>query len=218
LIANTSELRIVSGQGSQPCQAGLQFGSKFVGGLMPGHLMDYLPAGELEMVTNLAEFAGMLALDKWTGNANGRQAVFQRRARQRKYRASFIDHGYCFGAGEWKFRDSPLRGIYGRNAVYEGIRGWNDFEPWLSKAEDFPESKLWAAVEAIPPEWYGRASDELEALVKELLTRCSQVRGLIYEFRKSGRVPFPRWGEAIEEREIVREKFLEWPGTGTMVQ
>ena len=31
-------------------------------------------------VRNLAEFAGMLALDKWTGNANGRQAVFDRNA------------------------------------------------------------------------------------------------------------------------------------------
>ena len=94
LIANTSELRIVSGQGSELCQPGLQYGSRFVGGLMPGQLMDYLPAGELQMVTNLAEFAGMLVLDKWTGNANGRQAVFQRRARQRKYKAVFIDHGY----------------------------------------------------------------------------------------------------------------------------
>jgi hypothetical protein len=218
LIANTSELRIVSGEGSQLCQAGLQFGSKFVGGLMPGQLMDYLPAGELQLVTNLAEFAGMLVLDKWTGNANGRQAVFQRRARQRKYKAAFIDHGYCFGAGEWAFRDSPLRGIYGRNAVYEGIRGWSDFEPWLRKAEDFAEAKLWAAAEAIPPEWYGHASDALEALIEELLARRCRVHGLIDEFRNSGRVPFPKWGHAIEEREQAQESFLEWPGTGTMVQ
>jgi hypothetical protein len=218
LIANTSELRIVSGQGSELCQPGLQYGSRFVGGLMPGQLMDYLPAGELQMVTNLAEFAGMLVLDKWTGNANGRQAVFQRRARQRKYKAAFIDHGYCFGAGEWKFRDSPLRGIYDRNTVYEGIRGWEDFEPWISRAEDFPESKLWTAAEAVPPQWYGHAGDELEALIKELLARRSKARDLIDEFRGSARMPFPNWGQSLEVREIVRERFLEWPGTGTMVQ
>jgi len=42
----------------------------------------------------------MLALDKWTGNANGRQAAFWRKGRERKYTATFIDQGYCFNAGE----------------------------------------------------------------------------------------------------------------------
>lgn len=218
LIANTSELRMVSSQGSQPCQPGLQFGSRFVGGLMPGQLMDYLPANELQRVTNLSEFAGMLALDKWAGNANGRQAVFQRRARQRRYKAAFIDHGYCFGAGEWKFRDAPLRGVYGRNAVYENIRGWKDFEPWLSRIEDFPAAKLWAAAEDIPPQWYGDAAEELEALARELLERRSRVRGLIDEFRNSGRSPFPQWGQASDGREAAAERFAAWPGTGNMVQ
>ena len=60
---------------------------------------------------NIGEFAGILALDKWTGNANGRQAVFTRKARERRYRAVFIDFGYCFFAGEWKFQDAPLRGV-----------------------------------------------------------------------------------------------------------
>ena len=43
-------------------------------------------------VRNLGEFAGILALDKWTGNANGRQAVFARKQRERRYRAVFIDY------------------------------------------------------------------------------------------------------------------------------
>jgi hypothetical protein len=218
LIANTSELRMVSGQGSQPCAAGLQFGSRFVGGLMPGQLLDYLPGGQLREVSNLGEFAGMLVLDKWAGNANGRQAVFQRRARQRKYKAVFIDHGYCFGAGEWKFRDAPLRGVYGRNTVYENVRAWPDFEPWLSRAEEFPAAKLWTAAEEIPPEWYGHAAEELEQLVTGLLERRSRVRDLIDEFRSSGRAPFPKWGQPDDDRAGVAAQFLEWPGTGSAVQ
>ena len=66
----------------------------------------------------------MLALDKWTANANGRQAVFARRQRERRYQAVFIDFGYCFHAGEWRFEDAPLRGVYYRNDVYREITGW----------------------------------------------------------------------------------------------
>src|SRR5579862_8179728 len=36
------------GGGHELCKAGLQFGSQFVGGLMPGQLMDYLPEQQLE--------------------------------------------------------------------------------------------------------------------------------------------------------------------------
>ncbi len=106
---------------AERCGAGLQFGSQFVGGLMPGQVVDYLPEQQLGEVRNLHEFAGMLALDKWTGNCNGRQAVFERRPRERKYRATFIDQGFCFNAGEWTFPDSPLRGVYARNLVYAGV-------------------------------------------------------------------------------------------------
>jgi hypothetical protein len=215
LVENTSELRIVSGNGSEACCSGLQFGSKFVGGLMPGRLVDYLPTERLRELKNVGEFAGMLALDKWSGNANGRQAVFQRKMRERNYRAVFIDHGYCFGAGDWEFRDAPLRGVYGRNAVYETVRGWDDFEPWLTRIEEFPASKLWAAAEEVPPEWYGHANDELERLVETLMQRRGRVRGLIEEFRASDRQPFPDWGRP---RRVAEMPFLEMPGTGSMVQ
>ncbi len=88
---------------------------------MPGQVVDYLPEPQMEEVRNLAEFAGMLVVDKWTGNCNGRQAVFERRPRERKYRATFIDQGYCFNAGDWTFPDSPLRGVFARNQVYARV-------------------------------------------------------------------------------------------------
>src|SRR5271168_5271942 len=44
LAANTSEMFIDFGHGMRErCRAGLQFGSQFVGGLMPGQVVDYLP-------------------------------------------------------------------------------------------------------------------------------------------------------------------------------
>ncbi len=124
LIENTPELEMDLGRTRERCCAGLQFGSRFVGGLMPGQVVDYLPEEHMAALRNISEFAGILALDKWTGNANGRQAVFTRKTRERHYRAVFIDFGYCFHAGDWKFEDSPLRGVYYRNDVYRGITGW----------------------------------------------------------------------------------------------
>jgi len=205
LIENTAELEMDFGQRRERCKAGLQFGSRFAGGLMPGQVVDYLAEEQLQDVKNLNEFAGILAIDKWTGNANGRQAVFVRRQRERRYRAVFIDFGYCFHAGEWRFEDAPLRGVYYRNDVYRGIRGWDAFEPWLSRIETIPEEAVWAAANDVPPEWYGGDLADMEALVEKLLERRSRVREAIDAFRKSDREPFPKWGDA--EKKIVAE---EW--------
>jgi hypothetical protein len=97
LATHTPDLFVDFGRGRRErCASGLHFGSAFVGGLMPGQVVDFLPEPQLDDVRNHAEFAGMLALDKWTGNCNGRQAVFERKQRERRYRAIFIDQGFCF--------------------------------------------------------------------------------------------------------------------------
>jgi hypothetical protein len=198
LVANTSDMLVDLGRGQRErCCAGLQFGSQFVGGLMPGQVMDYLPEAQLAEVRNLAEFAGMLAMDKWGGNCNGRQAVFERKARERKYRATFIDQGFCFNAGEWTFPDSPLRGVYARNSVYTGVTGWRSFEPWLTRIEQFAAETLWTIAEAVPPEWYGGDITELERLMEQMLKRRGRVRELIASFRDSEREPFPFWGRSV---------------------
>ena len=194
LVANSPEMQLDLGRGvRERCEAGLQFGSRFVGGLMPGQVMDYLPEAQLEDVRNLGEFAGMLVIDKWTGNCNGRQAVFERRARERKYRAVFIDQGFCFNAEEWSFPDAPLRGVYPRNLVYAQVTGWESFEPWLSRVEAFRAEALGAIAEQVPPGWYGGNLAEMEGLLERLLERRGRVRELIAAFRDSGREPFPKW-------------------------
>ncbi len=195
LVRNTPEMTVHLGRGEiARCAAGLQFGSAFVGGLMPGQVVDYLPESQMDEVRNLAEFAGMLCVDKWAGNCNGRQAVFERRPRERKYRAAFIDQGFCFNAGEWTFPDAALRGVFARNQVYLRVTGWDSFEPWLSRVEDFAAEKLWAIAECVPPEWYGGDTAVLERLMETMLLRRGRVRELIGSFRDSSREPFPKWG------------------------
>jgi hypothetical protein len=193
LVEHTPELSIQLAHNTIRCEAGLQFGSRYVVSPMEGQVWDYIPVEMLPRVRNLETFAGMLVLDKWTGNANGRQAAFWRKSRERLYTASFIDQGYCFNAGEWTFPDYPLRGVYARNEVYAGVRGWESFEPWLSRIEKMDEDVVWSVVNEIPPEWYGSAWEELEKLARALIERRELVRGLIEIFRISPRRPFPAW-------------------------
>jgi hypothetical protein len=211
LIRNTPDLHMELRGGAQPCQAGLHFASRWVGGLMPGQVVDYLPEEQLLEVRNLSEFAGILALDKWTCNINGRQAVFQKSRRERRYHATFIDQGYCFHAGDWKFIDASLGGVFAENTVYRGITGWDSFEPWLSRIEDLAEETVWSIAETIPPEWYGGDLNALEVLLERLLARRGRVRELIVAFRESARRPFPNWG--VEREEVLRRSL---PGQGWM--
>ena len=210
LIENTPELEIDLGRTRVRCQPGLQFGSRFAGGTMPGQVVDYLTEAELAELKNLGEFAGILALDKWTGNANGRQAVFTRRQREKRYKAVFIDFGYCFHAGEWRFEDAPLRGVYYRNDVYREITGWESFEPWLTRLESMPAETVWEAANSVPPEWYGGDQSEMEELVEKLLKRRSRIRELIEAFGNSDRRPFPKWGERGVEGEEGAWKGGRW--------
>ena len=199
LVEHTPELKMDLGRSQEACKPGLQFGSRMVGGLMPGQLIDYLPEEMLGEIRNLQEFAGMLAIDKWTCNVNGRQAVFHKKSREKRYTATFIDQGYCFHAGEWKFVDAPMRGVFARNLVYREVTGWESFEPWLSRIESMEAEKVWAIAETVPPEWYGGDLTVMERLVEQLLGRCTRVRELIDQFRVSDRAPFPKWARVGEK-------------------
>ena len=157
LIHLTPDLTIEMPRSRIPCQAGLQFGSLFPGDPRALTVHDFLPDEQLREVRNLHDFAGMLVFDKWTCNTNGRQTVFFKKGREDKdstmgvtnalgrpdapqpsdeyYQAQMIDQGFCFNAGEWNYPDAPLRGLYARNRVYEGITGMESFGPWIARVE-----------------------------------------------------------------------------------
>jgi hypothetical protein len=199
LIKHSPDLHIQLAHSAVPCQPGLQFGSRYAIDPLEGQIFDYLPVEMLGYVRNLHTFAGMLVLDKWTGNADGRQAAFWRRRRERNYTTTFIDQGYCFNAGKWTFPDYPLRGVYARNEVYEGVRDWDSFEPWLSRVETMEDDFVWNLAGEIPPNWYAGLWDELENMVRRLLERRAMVRELIEAFRVSPRRPFPAWGSQLKQ-------------------
>jgi hypothetical protein len=147
----------------------------------------------LHRIANLHDFPRVLVFDKWTGNSDGRQAVFVQRSPRRTYEALFIDQGHCFNAGEWNFPDSPLRGTYARNSVYESVTGWQSFEPTLSTVEQIEIDELWRIASEIPEEWYDHDSEAITRLIETLHARRSLIPELVTSFRNSTRNPFPNW-------------------------
>jgi len=197
LIEHSPGLRFQLAGSQIPCKSGQQLGLLYVGQNSPGLTFDYLPNEMLKSVRNLPDFARVLVLDKWTCNSDGRQSVFYRRsARSRRYTATFIDQGYCFSASEWTFLDYPLRGVYSSNCVYEGVTGWDAFEPALTRAESMDAESIWQCAADIPEEWYEGDRMSLERLVEGLSTRRKIIRKLITDFRSSCRNPFSNWAES----------------------
>jgi hypothetical protein len=209
LIRLTHDLVMETPRQRISCQAGLQFGSRYPGDPRQLALHDFLPDEQLRQVANLHDFAGMLVFDKWTCNTNGRQTLFFQKSSgegrlpadspateklELPYCTLMIDQGFCFNAGEWNFPDAPLRGLYARNRVYEGVTGMESFAPWLERLEkQMTERALDEITRQIPPAWYGDDLDAVLRLSEQLLRRRSRVPELILDAKKSNRQPFPNW-------------------------
>jgi HipA-like protein len=213
LIRLTPELSMEMPRSRVPCQPGLQFGSRYPGDPRRLTLHDFLPDEHLRQVENVHEFAGMLVFDKWTCNTNGRQTIFFRVTPEEmrrgsaspgpspgaengvsSYKTMMIDQGFCFNAGEWNYPDAPLRGLYARNRVYEGVTGMESFAPWTERVEkSVTERMLAEVVREIPPEWYEDDYDAVMRLVEQLFRRRARVPELLLDAKNTTRQPFPNW-------------------------
>jgi hypothetical protein len=194
LIRLSDELTMELPRGRIPCQAGLQFGSRYPGDPRRVTLHDFLPDEQLRQVPNLHDFAGILVFDKWTCNTDGRQTIFCLGDNEPSYSATMIDNGFCLNCGEWNFPDAPLRGLYAWHGVYAGIKSPDDFEPWLSRLErEFSLDILSEATCDIPPIWYEFDSDPLCCLLKRLDHRRSIVRELLWATCRILPRVFPNW-------------------------
>jgi hypothetical protein len=179
-------------------------------------LHDFLPDELLRDVTNVHDFAGMLVFDKWTCNTNGRQTLFFRNrddghvgkpgspspgaspspgsfGGRASYSTVMIDQGFCFNAGEWNYPDAPLRGLYARNRVYEGVTGMESFRSWIARAKKLDTRAFDEMINEVPPEWYYDDRDSLLRLVEQLQRRVDRIEDLILEAKRSNRQPFPNW-------------------------
>ena len=182
-------------------EAGWAFGSRHPGDPDVTAIYDFVPDSLLAQVQNRADFLAILAFDKWTGNADGRQAIFfraplkdwipQSKAGPKKigFVALMIDHGFIFNGPHWNFTESALQGLYPRRIVYEPVLSLEDFQPCLGRILNFPEEVLDRAMRRIPPDWIEQEEEELERLLELLLRRKSRVGELLEASRPS----FPNW-------------------------
>ena len=213
LIEHTEDLRISLGGAKIPCRSGKQLGSLYVGCESPAMTLDYLPRELLQGVRNLSDFARVLVLDKWTCNSDGRQAIFCERRREASDTTQpSLTRATASMPASGRFPDSPLRGVYANNCVYEGVMGWEAFEPALSRAEEMDAHTIWRCAADIPEEWYEGDRDGLDRLVEALHHRRGAIRKLIGEFRRSSRNPFPNWRESPADSAMplaARDRSLE---------
>jgi hypothetical protein len=186
-------------------EAGWHFGSRFPGDPARMAIYDFVPDQLLSQVHNIRDFLGALVFDKWTGNADGRQSVFFRaqigewlpdaEAHPRKmgFVALMIDHGYVFNGPHWEFVNSAVQGLYSRKTVYDSVRSFQDFQPWLDQVIHFPEHILDEALSQIPPQWLAGEEEEIEKLLESLMRRRKRVPELIAEARLGKTNPFSNW-------------------------
>lgn len=205
LIRDTPALRIEIDGIVSPCASGSQLGSRYAGDPVKDRVLDHMPQSQFHRVLNPMDLIRMLAFDKWTGNCDGRQAVYVKQSNASGYRMIFIDQHYCFDGAQWVFPDRPFHGIYRPSRVYRDVTGWESFEPTLSRIEAIDYSNLWQCAAKIPQEWIEHDGAGLFYLVEALYRRRSVVRELISELRNSERTSFPRW----RERRIFRPAATE---------
>ena len=204
-IHENPELHIRLGHKRIAAEPGWHFGSQYPGDPFKLAVYDFIPDVLLGKVVNLKEFLGVLAFDKWVGNADARQSIFFR-ARLSQHLATvehsssrlgfmalMMDHGYIFNGPHWDYVDSPMHGIYFRPLVYRDATSWDDFQPWLDRIINFPEEVIDEAFRQVPPEWMNGDADDLEALLGKLLRRRKRVPDLIRDSSIGKVNPFPNW-------------------------
>jgi hypothetical protein len=204
-LAANPEVHIQLGSRHVPAEPGWHFGSRYPGDPSKIVVYDFIPDLLLDKVANLNEFLGVLAFDKWIGNADARQSIFFRARLQQwstakanpplrmGFVASMMDHGYVFDGPHWTFSESPLQGLYFRPSVYRHAKSFDDFQPWLDRVMHLPEEVVDRALKQIPPEWLEGDEPALDALLGRLMARRKRVPDLIEASRRGRINPFPEW-------------------------
>jgi hypothetical protein len=204
-LKQNPDAHVQRGTHREALRPGWQFGSRYPGSPAAAGVYDSIPAALLDRVENLDEFLGVLAFDKWVGNADSRQAVFfdpnarpwphmsEALSHHNGLVAQMIDNGHIFEGGDWRFSDSPLRGLYFRRAVYSSVRGLSCFEPWLGLIVNFREGFVDKALKEVPGSWLAGDEGEIERLLEKLMRRRKRVPELIEASFSADANLFPNW-------------------------
>lgn len=169
-----------SGEGSFAYSGGTHFGSRYMGGLLPGLVTDqhFGPATD---VVNGAELAGIYVCDVWLNNIDRRQAVFVRNARQRRRRAFWIDHGFCFGGPDWDLNREVSRHGYRDLArcIYPNLAEQLDL--WTERVQRLPLIRFHSLIAELPVAWCEGEEKALLFLLEQVFSRRRNLKRLVAE-------------------------------------
>ena len=126
-LAETLHFEIPAGPSK--ISPGLQVGSRLVISPSEGRIYDFLPQTYVDQIRNQEDFVGIQLFDLWTCNRDTRQAVYWKRSPQKKFTATFIDNGHCFGGPNWKLPASITAGLL----PFAG-----EASSWFSKLDSLP--------------------------------------------------------------------------------
>ena len=202
-LAANPEVHLHFGTQRIAIEPGWHFGSRYPGDPGRTAVYDFLPDALLPQVVNLEDFRAVLVFDKWTANADGRQAIFFRSrvtewtaggaSARPAFLAWMIDQGFLFNGPHWDFPESPVQGLYHRPLVYQSVVSLDDFQPWLDLVLHFPAEVVDEAYRQVPLQWMDQEEDALEELLEKLLERSRRVADLIEDCHRAKPSLFPNW-------------------------
>ncbi len=198
LVWRNNELTMGRGSSRVQCCPGLCFGSAYAAHVVDpsssGDVLDWLRPQHLNRVENISDFIGILAFDKWIGNADVRQVIFVRRNRALPFGVYMIDNGLSFNGQAWNFQIRPRLGLHLERLVYSRVTGMDAFEPWIVRIQQAITSKtLSKAARMIPINWYGKNRQALSNLLARLEERIWILRKLLEITREMACEFFPAW-------------------------
>ena len=190
----TRSLKIELAGGSVPVEAGLHCASRLVVDPVKGRFYDFLPAGELTRIVNKQDFIGTALFDFWTCNCDVRQVVFWRLCRERNFKFSLIDNGFCFGGTEWKLSHGVMPKAPGAFGEFVNAKRWID------QIRRVTREQMELVCREVPEEWCPDRW-QLEAMLDRLAWRQAEMLDVL---KLAWGVPDQWWTESSEDGSILR--------------
>jgi hypothetical protein len=146
----TPECWIEGAEGAQRPNAGVCFGSRFLGGAGV-RLLEILPGTSMSRVRNSRDFWLAWMIDICAGHADNRQAIFVDESHG-WMSAFFIDNGHLFGGPKGELRPHFLASRYLDPRIYKHVSS-EDIEHFQKVASSLDVDRLWREIHALPEDW-----------------------------------------------------------------